>query len=63
MSVERLLPGRRRKEGPPAILEEYLDVLEAQRRALIIELVAVEEVLVKHGRLKKGTVPAKEKVK
>lgn len=43
------------KAGPP--LADWLSLLEAERQALIVQLRAIERVLVKHGRLRRATVP------
>ena len=44
----------------PPPLADWLDGLEVERRALIMRLRQLERVLLKHGRLRRATLPPKE---
>lgn len=49
------------EQSPPTSLAEWLDYLQTQRDALIMQLRAVERPLVRYGRLKTETLPRRSR--
>lgn len=41
----------------PAVQDDWLDYLQSKRDALIMELRAIDQILVKHRRLRNETLP------
>ena len=60
MSVRRLLDrpeGEPEPEPQPAMLGDWLALLEIERSSLIAQVRAIERILVKYGRLSGETLP------
>lgn len=64
MTVERLLPpaGRHAEdEDGVAFLDDWLDIVESERRIAIQRLRALDTILVKHKRLRHYTLATRVK--
>lgn len=53
MTVRRLLPRKEEPPEPEPFLLEWLAAMENERRALLMRLRYIEQVLAHHGRLTK----------
>ena len=66
MKLDRLLPADAEEEQPEdgqqaIVLAMWLDLLEADRDALIMRLRAIDRVLIAHGRLAGETLPRRRR--